>query len=162
MPDNSDETARVLCIGGSWLKNRDPEAADLFYKALVRRNRKTALGMEAERIRWFPKLDAQGNLVPRQPSAPDSSNPPSPPQEAAPGPDPSHHPRPGQVYVIRSGDSLHWIARDVNAIDQSITLKELLEANPGLENARIRVGQRILIPAGKTNENPAPAHLWLH
>jgi hypothetical protein len=25
MPDNSDETARVLCIAGSWLKIRDPQ-----------------------------------------------------------------------------------------------------------------------------------------
>src|SRR5439155_1464416 len=46
LPDNSDETARILCTAGSWLKNRDPQTADLFYKALVRRCRKTALGGE--------------------------------------------------------------------------------------------------------------------
>src|SRR6266581_377670 len=44
MPDNSDETARVLCTAGSWLKRRDPQTADIFYKALVRRCRKTAIG----------------------------------------------------------------------------------------------------------------------
>jgi len=72
MPDNSDDTARVLCLGGSWIKNRNPEAADVFYKALVRRCRKTALGAEADRIRWFPRLDEEGNLRPRseQPLAP--------------------------------------------------------------------------------------------
>lgn len=63
MPDNSEETARVLCVAGSWLKYRDPETADLFYKALVRRNRQTVIGAEADRIRWFPKLDGSGQLM---------------------------------------------------------------------------------------------------
>ena len=64
LPDNSDETARILCTAGSWLKNRDPQTADLFYKALVRRCRKTILGAEADRLRWFPQIDEQGNLIP--------------------------------------------------------------------------------------------------
>lgn len=62
MPNNSDETARVLCVAGSWIKDRNPKAADVFYKALVRRCRKTAIGAEADRIRWFPSLDSDGNL----------------------------------------------------------------------------------------------------
>jgi hypothetical protein len=68
MPDNSEDTARFLCVAGSWIKYRDPKKADIFYKALVRRNRKTAIGMEADRIRWFPRLDEQGNLIPRKSS----------------------------------------------------------------------------------------------
>jgi len=32
MPNNIDETARVLCVGGTWLKNIDPQRADVFYK----------------------------------------------------------------------------------------------------------------------------------
>lgn len=55
MPNNNDETAKVLWAAGTWLKARDPEAADRFYKSLVRRCRKTALGQEADRLRWFPK-----------------------------------------------------------------------------------------------------------
>ena len=70
LPDNSDETARILCTAGSWLKNRDPQTADLFYKALVRRCRKTPLGAEADRKRWFPQIDEQGNLIPASKSAP--------------------------------------------------------------------------------------------
>lgn len=57
MPDNSDETARVLCIAGSWLKIRDPQAADPFYKAMVLRCRKTKLGQEGDKLRWFPKIE---------------------------------------------------------------------------------------------------------
>ena len=67
MPNNSDETARVLCIAGSWLKYRDPKTADLFYKTLVRRCRKTELGAEADRRRWFPELDETGTLVSQTP-----------------------------------------------------------------------------------------------
>lgn len=63
MPDNSDETARVLCQAGSWLKGIEPKAADVFYKALVRRCRKTTLGDAADRLRWFPRLDEAGNLM---------------------------------------------------------------------------------------------------
>jgi hypothetical protein len=64
MPDNSDETARVLCIAGTWIKYRDPKAADVFYKSLVRRCRKTAIGAAADKRRWFPSLDDNGNLLP--------------------------------------------------------------------------------------------------
>lgn len=64
MPDNSDETARVLWQGGTWIKYADPQAADVFYKALVRRCGNTALGEAADRRRWFPFLDEQGNILP--------------------------------------------------------------------------------------------------
>lgn len=67
MPDNSDETARVLCAAGTWLKVRDPQAADKFYKALVRRCRKTAIGNQADKMRWFPVLDENGNPKPYKP-----------------------------------------------------------------------------------------------
>lgn len=67
MPDNSDDTARVLWMAGTWLKNRDAKAADVFYKALVRRCRRTALGAEADRKRWFPERDPSANITPAQP-----------------------------------------------------------------------------------------------
>jgi hypothetical protein len=37
----------------------DARRADRFYKALVRRCRNTPLGAEAERKRWFPKVDRE-------------------------------------------------------------------------------------------------------
>ena len=52
-----EETARMLCIAGSWLKVKDPNEADRFYKALVLRCRKTKLGQEANKLRWFPKIE---------------------------------------------------------------------------------------------------------
>jgi len=56
MPDESDETANVLCVAGTWLKDRDPKAADRFYKALVTRCGKTALGKKAKTLHWFPVI----------------------------------------------------------------------------------------------------------
>jgi hypothetical protein len=57
MPDNSDQTARVLCIAGLWLNAmNDSQAADKFYKTLVKRCRKTSLGQKADEIHWFPSI----------------------------------------------------------------------------------------------------------
>jgi hypothetical protein len=72
--NNSDETARVLWTGGSWLKGQDSDAADFFYKALVRRNRKKEFGAEADHIRWFPKLDDDGKIIHRTANKADSSS----------------------------------------------------------------------------------------
>lgn len=79
LPDNTDLTARILWTGGTFLKNRDPYAADVFYKALVNRNRKTALGDAADKQRWFPRLDSEGNIIPRKVSIPEP-----PPEEPEP------------------------------------------------------------------------------
>lgn len=59
MPDESDETAKVLCIAGSWFKLKDLDTADRFYKAMVRRCGKTDLGKEADKLRWFPKISVE-------------------------------------------------------------------------------------------------------
>lgn len=55
---HGDRKAEILATAGSWIKNRDPEAADRFYKELVRCCRATDLGREADELRWFPEADA--------------------------------------------------------------------------------------------------------
>ncbi len=65
LPDNDDRTAYILWQGGTFIKYSDPKFADIFYKALVRRNRHTALGAAADRQRWFPIIDENGNILPR-------------------------------------------------------------------------------------------------
>lgn len=57
LPDGSPEKARMLAIGGTFIKNRDPKAADRFYRALVRCCGQTELGREAARLKWFPEVD---------------------------------------------------------------------------------------------------------
>jgi tetratricopeptide (TPR) repeat protein len=54
MPDQSNHTAEVLCQAGRWLAQRDPKAADRFYKALVLRCGKTSLGQTSQAVHWFP------------------------------------------------------------------------------------------------------------
>ena len=69
LPDNDPLMAKALHKGGLYLENRDPKAADRFYKALVRRNPKLAIAQEADRLRWFPKefTDAPASKVPAKP-----------------------------------------------------------------------------------------------
>lgn len=90
LPDNNDLTAYILWQGGCFLKARDPDTADLFYKALVNRNRRTALGAEADRQRWFPRIDEDGKIVPRtprkQPPLEEPQPPPADQSELAPEP----------------------------------------------------------------------------
>jgi hypothetical protein len=164
MPDNSEDTARFLCVAGSWIKYRDPKKADIFYKALVRRNRKTAIGMEADRIRWFPRLDEQGNLIPRKPSHLDSMPTPALPAPSAAEPSDAaadevarDYPIPGKPYVIHAGDSLASIAQAASVFGQLITVGVILKANPGLDAARLLIGQKILISGGEADSSPAPA-----
>ncbi len=67
LPDNSEETARMLCMAGSWIKYIDPQKADPIYKTLVRRCEKTDIGWQAELMHWFPALDDSGNPIPNKP-----------------------------------------------------------------------------------------------
>jgi hypothetical protein len=62
LPDNSDQKARILCTAGSWIKYLHPVTADIFYKHLVRRCRKTPLGTAADAKRWFPSQNDNGEL----------------------------------------------------------------------------------------------------
>ncbi len=55
MPDESAQTAEVLCTAGGWLKDFDRIGADRFYKALVKRcGQTTELGQQADKLHWFP------------------------------------------------------------------------------------------------------------
>ncbi len=54
LPDNDMRTAKALYLGGIYLKNKHPQLADKYYKALVRRNRNLPIGQAADKRRWFP------------------------------------------------------------------------------------------------------------
>ncbi|MGP8235720.1 MAG: hypothetical protein ACLQVW_09945 [Limisphaerales bacterium] len=57
----------------------------------------------------------------------------------------------GFLYVIQSGDKLALIVKSYNADFKSkgmkpITLRQAMEANPGVDWGRLKVGQKIVIP----------------
>jgi tetratricopeptide (TPR) repeat protein len=182
MPNNADETARVLCTAGSWLKARDPDTADIFYKALVRRCRKTAIGAQADWMRWFPVLDAEGNPKPYKsrldemtppkldepaPAIEDDSqaNVPVPVEGNAEAEMARDYPLPGKWYVLRYGDDLNAVARAVRRLGVEITVTQILKANPGIKADAYGVGQKIFIPdptpvrASPPQTNLAPLNL---
>ncbi|MFA6242920.1 MAG: hypothetical protein WC655_18415 [Candidatus Hydrogenedentales bacterium] len=66
LPGNDPMTLRALYWGGTYLKHRDPEAADRFYKAMVRRNWRMPFAQMADKMRWFPEQepDENGNAIP--------------------------------------------------------------------------------------------------
>jgi hypothetical protein len=162
LPNNDDRTAYILWQGGTFLKYQDPDYADIFYKALVRRNRKTALGKAADEQRWFPVINENGEIVPRKPRrillepAPDESSteemgdsePEMPAEdiEVVPSAATAMPAEKGYEYVVRRGDSLASIAQGFVEAGVAATRESILEANPGLDATRLRIGQRILIP----------------
>ena len=167
MPDDSDETARVLWTAGSWLKYMDPETADIFYKALVRRNPHTILGAEADRKRWFPILDENGNIV--RPTAtlekmtryrPENSleaadtealsneseedNTNTLTRESNQGS--QEAPEEGYRYLVQAGDTLKDIAKAYTSAGVPTSVAEIRKANQ-LATTRLQVGQVLFIPA---------------
>ncbi len=57
----------------------------------------------------------------------------------------------GQVYVIRSGDTLFLLARRFNT-----TVNAILAANPGINPYNLMIGQRICIPVPPGPPPPVP------
>lgn len=143
MPNNSEATARVLCTAGAWIKNQDADSADLFYKALVRRCRKTDIGKLADRMRWFPELDANGNPVPWEPDPPREIEPPSADPAGIPGDRPA-----GYWYALNRGNTLQDVAKVVNEAHQlALTVADIQQANPSINLNRLKAGLKIIVLA---------------
>jgi nucleoid-associated protein YgaU len=79
------------------------------------------------------------------PTAPPPTAEPTQPEETTPPPGPTP-----LVYVVQRGDTLYAIAQRYD-----ITLRQLLDANPQIEDpAVIKVGQEIIIPTLPPTEEP--------
>ena len=70
------------------------------------------------------------------------SNPDKPTADAAPTGNEKVIP-----YVIQSGDSLSVIVQAYKEKNIKVTVDQILKANPGLNEKKLRVGQKIFIPA---------------
>jgi len=82
---------------------------------------------------------------------PDESSPHSSSKSADAG-----SPEKGYPYTVQDGDTLGVILRDLNAQFKSkgmksITMKQVMAANPTVDWNRLRIGQKIFIPAPPQN-----------
>jgi LysM repeat protein len=168
MTNNTDECAQMLCVAGTWLKQRDPDTADVFYKALVLRNRQTPLGKEADVKRWFPRMDRTGNRIEeRQPeneaivnhlmtgdTEPDDPGTieiidPNADTDQTSGPPPDAY-----EYIVRSGDTLVRISQIISAAGNPVSVQDLQDCNQLMTPSRLRIGQKLIIPfRGDTVQN---------
>jgi LysM repeat protein len=66
----------------------------------------------------------------------------------APGPDtPPADNGKGYDYVVQQGDTLSTIAQAYREKNIKVTIDQIIKANPGLKPERLRLGQKIWIPA---------------
>jgi len=82
-------------------------------------------------------------------SAPTGGHRP-PPGAAAPPADnltPASGPQNGFFYEIKSGNTLSAIAKAYTDQGHKVTVKQILDANPGLDPKNLIVGKKIFIPA---------------
>ncbi|HEV2392380.1 MAG TPA: LysM peptidoglycan-binding domain-containing protein [Verrucomicrobiae bacterium] len=61
-------------------------------------------------------------------------------------------PENGYEYVVKSKDTLSNIAQAYRDNNIKVSMEQILKANPGLKPERLRVGQKIFIPAPQTKE----------
>ena len=97
---------------------------------------------QLDRIEKALKIAASSATAPRPTARP-------PRTETTPAPVPTG---PGFEYVVKSGDTVSEIVSSANAQFKeqgmkSVTLQQVLDANPGLNPNKMRVGQKIFIPA---------------
>ncbi len=67
LADGTDEKARILATAGTWLKGRDPAAAQPFYQAVLSCCGATEIGRKAKRFKAVPTVDACENDQSRRP-----------------------------------------------------------------------------------------------
>ena len=87
--------------------------------------------------------------MPKTLSAPVSSPKKSAPPTAldGPGTEKAGPPQKGFDYTIEKNDNLSMIVQAYREKNIKVTIDQILKANPGLNPDRLRVGQKIFIPA---------------
>jgi LysM repeat protein len=74
-----------------------------------------------------------------------TQNPAPPPRTETSAP-PKAKPENGYEYVIKENDKLITIAKAYNDQGVKVTVKQILDANPGLKPETMKIGQKIFIP----------------
>lgn len=91
-----------------------------------------------------PTTSMEASNAPVPPGTATAPAPLPPAPNAAPAPLPAPAPAPAESdYVIVKGDTLAKIAKA-----NGVTVKAIEEANPNVQPTRLRVGQKLVLPAG--------------
>jgi len=103
---------------------------------------------------WLVEFEFQPDTKPPQPQPipdePDEPTPPIPPEPDPIKPTPPDFPH--MVYIVQEGDTMYRIA-----LDNNITLQELIKANPHIKVASlIYPGDIIYIPIKESDEPVEP------
>jgi LysM repeat protein len=118
--------------------NRDLNRLSEEIKAVDRKRMDDAEKVRTELLKLRDLLKA--------PLAPPKRSALTSPKETSAGTS-STTPQKGFEYVIQSGDTLDAIAQAYREKNIKVTVAQILKANPGLKPERLKVGQKIFIPA---------------
>jgi len=143
------------------LKNKNENAATQeSIKRLAEKIEEVDKKRQADNELVVAQLKALGKAAAVKPAVSDKPAPipsgPKPPSGtpansgspgAAPGGATATVPENGYEYAIKKGDTLDKILRDLRAINIKITEKQATDANPGVNWNKLKIGQKIFIPA---------------
>jgi LysM repeat protein len=71
---------------------------------------------------------------------------PAPAVKPQKAPEPTTPPKESYTYQIKEGDTLVRIVSDLRAQNYKITQKQVMDANPGVNWSRLKIGQTVIIP----------------
>lgn len=83
-------------------------------------------------------------LISERSASPGRPNTVTPPANSNPSPNKTEK---GYEYTIRQNDNPHVIAGALKQQGMKITAQQIIEANPGVNWTKLRIGQKIFIPA---------------
>jgi LysM repeat protein len=115
----------------------------------VKRLAEAVKEIDRKRLEDYEKIRLELKNLGRSLSAPAPSSRKTPPASVADGPtsEKSNIPDKGFEYVVKKGDSLSNIVQAYRDNNIKVTVDQILKANPGLKPDKMRVGQKIFIPA---------------
>lgn len=109
--------------------------------------------VDRKRLEDYDRIHAEivklGGILQSTSAAAKTPKPPSrAPKDSEPAtPEKSAKPETGYEYVIQKGDTLSVIVQAYKDKNIKVTTDQIVKANPGLKPEKLRVGQKIFIPA---------------
>ena len=138
-----DLTRRLTGITQQMQQNQGQALAQIQARAESALQAAEAAAKAAREQAEYTKRTAYRPPAPAAPASP-TARPPAPARPAAPAYSAYYE------HVVESGQTLSFIAKGYDT-----TVQKILAANPGLSAAKLRVGQKLIIPAEEPQQ-PAP------